>query len=262
MLPAPDSSPAPAAFFTDRHDPTLAPYHALLDQLAVTPPPQQLTLVVEPGIVRAGEVTMFHFVVLAAQHHPALLERLLFGIELRFEHPNLPGERADEATWKSDATVQRWLARINQLLPWAVYFAPDHDVRFHMLFGDILNRERDALEIQKSHRPGENAVGIEGEQAAKLFNRIIEASVTLLHFCRPAGLVPQVAIEALLAEFDLEEHTGWGYPQVLAAFEKEVANGFQMKVDVSPPNEDLDALTPWEGPEPADDDDEDDDDRF
>ena len=250
-------SPAPVPFFTDRHDPELAPYHAIMDQLA-SMPRQTLNMCVGPEVVRAGDVAMFHFVVLAAQHHPAMLDQLLFGIRLQFEHPhpNLPDELADELVWKSDPTVQRWLARVNYLLPWSVYFAQDHDVRFHMLFGDILNRERDALGIRKARTKNGNIIGIEGEQAATLFNRAIAASIDLLHFCRPAGLVPQTEIEALLAEFDIEENAGWGYERVFAEFEKQLAEGYQIRASVGPPDPQLDALAPWEGPEPGGDNDD------
>lgn len=258
MSSAPDSG-APAPFFTDRHAPQLRLYHEALEEMTAADS-RGAELQIESADVRSGDVTTVQFLVLAAQHHPLMLERLLFGIQLLFEHPRptLPDELTDEATWKSDPTVQRWLARVNQLLPWAVYFVQDHDARFYMLFGDILNRERDALAFRPLKNGHDQMVGIQGEQAQQLLERIVRASIFLLHFCRPAGLVPQPAIEALLAEFDVEERAGWGYEQVYAAFAEEVASGFELRA-VPGNRADQDALVPWGGPEPAGDDD---DDRF
>ena len=244
MTSADDPTAAPR-FFTDRDDPQLAPYHDLIGQFREMGG-RVLNLQVPPETVRSGDVNMIQFIVLAAQHHPDVLDRLLFGIKYAFEEeaPLIPGAMATESTWKADAAVQRWLARINELLPWGVYFAQDHDVRFHMLFGDILHRDREALDIRVIKDGRENLVGMSGDQAREFFDRIIKASVFLLHFCRPAGLVPQPAIEALLAEFDVEEHVGWTYERIEAHFEAEVARGFQMRATPAT-EEERDAVAPW-----------------
>lgn len=250
-----DSSPAPL-FFTDRHDPNLAPYHDLIAEFRANDG-KVLNLRVPPETVRTGDISMLQLLVLAAQHHPDVLERLFFGIVFEFEDPdaNIPGTLLDELGWKGDPTVQRWFARLQELVPCAVYFAQDHEARFFMLFGDILNRDRDELTFRPTASGRDQMIGIEGEQALTLFNRVIYTSILLLHFCRPTGLVPQVAIEALLAEFDLEENTGWNYERVAAAAEAEYASGIQLQARAVDDDE-LDDLAPWDGPSPDDDDDE------
>ncbi len=121
------------------------------------------------------------------------------------------------------------MAHLHEVLPWGVYFAQDHDVRFYMLFGDILNRDRAALTIKPTRSGREKKIEMTGVQTQTFFNRLIQASVYLLHYCRPAGIVPQPAIEALLAEFDIEEHSGWNYERIYAHFQNEIATGFSMR---------------------------------
>jgi len=218
------------SFFTDRHDPTLAPYHDLVAQFREMNG-RVLNLRVTPEVVRNGDTLMFQYLVLAAQHHPDVLDRLLFGIKFEFEQdsPLTPGDLADELTWKADPAVQRWLAGLSEHLPWAIYFVQDHDARFHTIFGDVLQQERDELEIRATPNGRGDAVGLTGSQAHRLFERVLQASLFLLHFCHPAGLVPQPAIEALLAEFDIPDHTDWTYDRLYDRFQQELDNGFRMR---------------------------------
>lgn len=222
------ASPDPSLFFSDRHDPDLASFHELLDQIRARPQDDFL-MCVSPDIVADGETTMMLQLVAALQHHPDLIDQLLFSIHFQFEIDEITGTCFTGDSWKDEDDIQYWFAQMAKRTPWSVFFLHDNDARTYAFLADIREASGEEIELQPG-RGAHASMVLTPKQADILCNRVLQACELMLHFCRPTGIDPQPAVEALMAEFNVFEMSGWDYEQLLVHFQQEVDKGFQMRI--------------------------------
>ncbi len=150
--------------------------------------------------VREKKVAMPQQIVVAAQHHPAALEALVFGISFGFVYSREDPTPVPEEVWKKDKDVMRWFSEMSGLLN-MMFFLNDHEARFYCLAGDLMAEGKFTVEWAA---PGSNQ-GIytfSPEQTQQLGNRLYNISHFMLLYCHGTGVDARPYIEAVLADYD------------------------------------------------------------
>lgn len=157
-------------------------------------------LTVNPTIIAEGEVAFFQQMIMALQHHPHLIERLVFSVDFRFMLvDDVPVEVSDDE-WKRRREVYRWFFKMSSL-PMAVYFIRDQDARGYCLFGDLLASGN--FEHGDGTDGPNGSVGFTGEQMQLIANRLFHGAWAFLMYCHSTGFNPDPYIDALLADYDM-----------------------------------------------------------
>jgi len=87
---------------------------------------------VAPSVVETGEPTMVLELVMALQHFPRLMEKMLYKFDFVFLTAyNTP---LDEADWKGKDGPMRWI-HLHSTLPSLYFFLSDQDVRHYIPYG-------------------------------------------------------------------------------------------------------------------------------
>ena len=181
--------------------------------------------------VRHGDVVRVQQLVIAAQHEPAALEALVFGISFRFTYGQDNPRRIPEDEWKSNTEFMRWFRAMHGL-PHMLFFLNDHEARFYALAGDLLADGR--LEIGPTHPvSGQSVLTIPPAERLEMANRLCNASWFMYLYCHGTGIDPQPWIEALIAEYDLP---GVHDHHIREKYEHDVKKGVKMGVSPTGPD--------------------------
>jgi len=176
-----------------------------------------LLLEVSEELIEKGSAGFLQNLLAALQHHPHLIEKMIFSIKLKFvekgTHMEFP-----ENYWKFNPEYYRWFHKLSQA-PVAIFFLEDEDSRFYTLAGDFLADGK--LEIQQGDMKGKQMVGMGGEELQQVMERLYTACWWMLVFCYGSGFNPQPYIEAQLADLGLP----LTYEEVNEAFLKDLESG-------------------------------------
>lgn len=184
---------------------------------------KQLTVTVNPEQVSDMDTEMVHEMILALQHYPHILEKLVFALD--FEFPQIPDSELyfQEADWKNDKANQRWFASIGESLL-ALFFMRDQDVRLYTLAGDLVADGKCSFK----HQEGEKYafIGFKDEALETLCLRLHSTCYMFHLYCHGSGFNPQPAIEAVLAEFNLPI----SYKDIRNRYLKSVRTGIYVRI--------------------------------
>lgn len=182
-----------------------------------------LVFTVNPTIMAEGEVAYIQEMIMALQHHPHLIERMIFSIKFRFKLVDDVEVEVSENEWKSRTEVYSWFFKMSSL-PMTVYFISDQDARGYCLFGDFLasgsfDTEDEADGLNKS-------VGFTEAQVQQIADRLFNGAWALLMYCHNTGFTPDPYIDALLADYDMP----FTVADVRRKYEEDVVKGFSFRM--------------------------------
>ncbi len=158
-----------------------------------------LVVTVDTESVYRGDVAMLQQLLMALQHQPHLIEKLLFCLDIKFTPIENSGIHIPESYWKSDATYYRWFHKLSAS-PLILFFLNDEDARFYLLAGDML---ADNLLPLVADEKGKGKACLEGDELMEVLHRLFAACWMMLIYCHGSGFNPEPYIQSLLADLGL-----------------------------------------------------------
>lgn len=200
--------------------PAIQTYQAVFEQLAMQHT-NTLSMTVHEDTVKGGDVAMIQELLLALQHYPHLIEKMILAIDLHFTEIEDSDVYLPTSYWKSEAIYHQWFHKMLNL-PIVIFFLHDEDARFYCLAGDFLAAK--AVQIGEMDRGGRSEITFTQEQATILSNRLYNACWLMLLYCHASGFNPQSYIEAMIASFDFR----FTYQDVYEKYKKDVEAGIEL----------------------------------
>ncbi len=158
-----------------------------------------LVVTVDTDSVYAGDVAMLQQLLMALQHQPHLIEKLLFCLDIKFTLIENSGIHIPESYWKTDAAYYRWFHRLSAS-PLMLFFLNDEDARFYLLAGDML--ADNLLHLVPSEK-GKGMACLEGDELVEVLHRLFAACWMMLIYCHGSGFNPEPYIQSILADLGL-----------------------------------------------------------
>lgn len=182
----------------------------------------QLVFTVNPAIIAGKEVASFQQMLMALQHYPHLIERMIFSVNFKFMLVDDVPVEVSEDEWKMRPEVYLWFHEMLNL-PISMFFIADGDARSYCLFGDVL-----ALGNFKQEQDAGGQTGLEFsmEQMQLMADRLINGSWALLMYCHATGFNPDKYIDALLADYDMP----FTAADVRSKYEKDIEGGIKFRM--------------------------------
>lgn len=186
------------AYLIPPTSPWIKKYRQVIESMR-KPENNTLKISIPPINVEDGDVSTIQEVIASLQHHPTMIEKMLFSIELVFSEIEDSPLNIEESEWKVSTKHHLWFHELYKL-PISLFFIRDRDSRFYILMGDLLdNQDVSAEEIEG--RKGQ-LVSFSEEQAQLIMERLFQSCWLFYVYCYKSGFDPQVCIEAVLAELD------------------------------------------------------------
>jgi hypothetical protein len=161
---------------------------------------QDLAFDINCEFVDTNEVAAIQQMVIALQHYPHLIEKMLFAVVFRFRLVDGVEIWLSEDEWKLNPQVYRWFHQLHQL-PLILFFIKDDDARFYTLMGDVL--AGGGLDYQLDADGNALGVAFSDEQIQTLARRIYSSCWSFILYCHGTGFNPDVYIDALIADYDM-----------------------------------------------------------
>ncbi len=187
-----------------------------------------LILTVNTDSVYGGDVAMLQQILMALQHQPHLIEKLLFCLEIKFTLIEDSDIYIPETYWKTEAVYYRWFHKLSAS-PLMLFFLNDEDARFYLLAGDML---ADNLLQLVTDEKGKGMACLEGDDLVEVLHRLFAACWMMLIYCHGSGFDPEPYIQSLLADLGLP----LTYEQVYETYAGDIAKGINFRA-VSVPSE-------------------------
>jgi len=177
----------------------------------------KLSISVPTEVVKQGENVMVQEIVMALQHFPHLMEKMLFSIDFTFV--NEFGGELGEDDWKGIEQPVRWFNGMSSL-PCTYFFLADRDARHYFLMGDLV--------FDGKVKPTEDGemVGLEGEALDMLANRVFNVGCFFMLYCHNTGIDPTPHVQRMLDEMQLPISVD----DIRKEFETSIANGIELRV--------------------------------
>ncbi len=204
-------------YLVPANEPFLRDYDALFTRFAEEDM-HTLVLDVNTKMVDTGEIAGVQQVILALQHKPHLIEKMIFALDLRFTEIEGSTLYVPPETWKGDSSYLYWFQSLSAS-PVMMFFLNDEDARFYTLAGDLL--AGNLLEIKDGGGKGRQMAGIGGEQLVEVVKRLFNNCWWMLIYCHGNGFNPEPYIQSLLADLGLP----LTYEEVYEAYQKDLEKG-------------------------------------
>lgn len=161
-------------------------------------------------ILNAIGFTPIHELLMVLQHHPDLIESLVFGIDIRFLAPDGKPYPYQDMSWLDKDHIE-WLMVLGSgmVFPLVIYFIQDPRKRYYALMGDMVLRQR--------------FIG-KGELEI-ITDRVFNASRYLLFFCHGTAILPEKYIRQLMTECKVD----FPYQKLLEAHEDDMSRGWPLQ---------------------------------
>ena len=182
-----------------------------------------LVFTVNPTIVQEGQVAWAQQMVIALQHYPHLIERMIFSVKFRFMLVDDVPVELSENEWKMKPDVYSWFYAMSTL-PLMVYFLNDQDARTYCLAGDILASGN--FKFHREARGKQLIVEFTNEQMQLIADRLFHSAWSLLMYCHATGFNPDTYIDALLADYDMP----FTVADVRKQYDEDLEKGMQFRM--------------------------------
>jgi len=164
----------------------------------------------EPSDIQQANVINIQLMVMALQHYPHLIEKMVFGV--RFDFNLVEGiEVSRSEDWKKDPAIRQWLFKMSEM-PQIIFFVKDSTSRFFMIADDIMSSIKDQTFFDE-------------KQQHTIVGRFFTSCLYFLIYCHNTGFQPDYYIDALIAEHDMPFTIG----DVKTAYIEAIQNGFDWK---------------------------------
>lgn len=190
-------------------DPLVKEYESIWHTMK-DPGAHTLVLNVPLSDVKEGNVggVLEYFITL--QHHPQLIEKMLFSFKFSFVDDDTDLE-IGEADWKADPIFYAWIQKL-MIMPFASYFIADEEARTQFYIHDLLDNEDAQVNIATATK--NEGVSFSSETGNIIIRRIYDSSVSLLMYCHNYDFDPKIYIEGVMAFYDVP----FSYEEVLAGY--------------------------------------------
>ena len=183
-----------------------------------------LVVTVHTDMVYSGDVAMLQQIIMALQHQPHLIEKLLFCLDIKFTLIEDSGIHIPESYWKREPAYYRWFHKL-AASPIILFFLNDEDARFYLLAGDML---ADNLLYLEPDKKGKGMACLEGDELEEVLDRLFASCWMMLVYCHGSGFNPEPYIQSLLADLGLPLTFEQVYQKYTADIKKGIT--FQAKV--------------------------------
>jgi hypothetical protein len=194
-------------------DPLVKEYESFWEKMK-DPAIHTLTLKVPLSDVNEGNPHGVLEYLVTLQHHPDLIEKMLFSFNFSFVDDDTEME-IEEADWKADPIFFDWIQKL-MVMPLACYFIADENLRTYFFIHDLL--DKDDAEINAETATQNEGVSFSSETGNIIIRRIYDSSVHLLMYCHNCDFDPKAYIEGLMAFFDVP----FSYEEVLAGYNEQL----------------------------------------
>ena len=208
-------------YLVPANEPFLKSYDSLFTRFA-EPEMHTLNLDVYTKLVEAGDVGGVQQLIIALQHQPHLIEKMIFALNLKFTEIEDSQLYIPAQIWKADPSYLYWFRKLANS-PVMLFFLNDEDARFYTLAGDILSENQ--LETKEGDLKGTQLVALEGENLNMVMERLFASCWWMLIYCHGSGFNPEPYIRGLLADLDLP----LTYEEVYEAYEKDIEKGLSFR---------------------------------
>lgn len=174
-------------------------FSATLEHL-VQKPKKSFAFTVAAEVVSSNQTDLMNEIVLLAQHKKVWIDRILFGIRLKFKKSPENEELYEYGEWQMEKDIQLWIRKIGEGISVSCFFLREWEARFLSIAGDILADDRMKIVTRRDDRM-QLETSLEDQRV--IIDRLTESSKMFLHYCHPSGFDPKQAIEAVLAEFEV-----------------------------------------------------------
>jgi len=208
-------------YLVPANEPFLKKYDPLFLRFA-EPEMHTLNLDVFTKLVEAGDVAGMQQIIIALQHQPHLIEKMIFALNLKFTEIEDSKLYVPAEIWKVDPLYLQWFRRLADS-PVMMFFLHDEDARFYTLAGDILAENQ--LETKEGDLNGTQMVALEGEHLEMVMERLFNSCWWMLIYCHGSGFNPEPYIQGLLADLDLP----LTFDEVYEAYQKDIEKGLSFR---------------------------------
>jgi hypothetical protein len=171
-----------------------------------------LRMQVDVADVEEGSCGQIQTLMMALQHYPHLIEKMIFSFVFDFVEDEKTGIVLPEEVWKQEPVFYQWFQRMMGL-PFAWFFIADEDARYYALMADmIVSGELDSVVDERSGLTGFSFTEAQGQEIVR---RVWGSCLNMLQFCYGSGFDPQAYIEGMMALLGVQ----FTYEELLAEFE-------------------------------------------
>ncbi len=185
-------------------------------EVTVTSPVRKLAFSVAPEVIELRDITGPQEIILALQHFPQHIEKMLGTLHFDFEMKEGSELFIPEADWKKKPRYLRWFRAMSTLevMP---FFVQDKDVRLYMLAGDYLAGGR--MHVTKRETGGGRfKYELKGRTIPEFCKRLFNFCNQFMMYCHGTGFDPKEPIIEMLADYTLPVH----YIDVLKQYQKDM----------------------------------------
>lgn len=182
-----------------------------------------LVYTVNPTIVAQGQVAWNQQMVIALQHYPHLIERMIFSVKFKFMLVDDVPVELSEDEWKMKPEIYRWFHAM-AALPVVVYFINDQDVRSYCIAGDIFASGN--FKYTQDPRSNQLAIEFNEEQLQLIAHRLFNGAWAMLMYCHATGFNPDKYIDALLADYNMP----FTAADVRKKYDEDIEKGIKFRV--------------------------------
>jgi hypothetical protein len=159
---------------------------------------------------RCGDVQKM---MMALQHHPHLIEKMIFSYVFDFIEDEKTGIVLPEETWKYEPVFYHYFQKLMGT-PFVLFFIADEDARYHALMADMVTSGE--LNAEKDERSGRVGFSFNEEQGQLIVQRVWMSCFNMLQFCYGSGFDPRIYIEGMMALLGVQ----FTYEELLEEFEE------------------------------------------
>ena len=185
-------------YFIAANDPLVAQYGEVFKQFAVEDK-HTLIMSIDKDMVLNGDVAEMQQMIMALQHHPQLIEKMILSIEVKFVEIEDSEIYLKETYWKQERAFQTWFNKLMSF-PVMLFFLSDADSRVMALAGDMIADDMLKITVDDNKHA---QLGFEGAKLQEVLDRLFTASWLMLIYCHGSGFDPEPYIQALLADLGL-----------------------------------------------------------
>ena len=190
--------------------------HYMSIAATVTSADKQLDLSVPPEVVEMMDVSGPRDIILALQHHPEYIEKMLFSMHFDFQLQEGSDLFFPETDWRMKPKYIKWFFAMSALevMP---FFMKDKEIRLYMLAGDYLAQGTSSI-VKETTADDTSRYKIRGACMIQLTRRLFDSCKMFLFYCHGTGFNPKDAILAMLSDYSLPVH----YADVYKQYQKDI----------------------------------------
>lgn len=211
------NSTATPNYFLAPGSPVIANYNSTFQRLNDLDK-HTLELDIHREMVTAGDATLVLQSIMALQHYPRLIHKLVFLLEFNFVTDQGSKLYTAKRIWKQDPDYLLWFRNLMQM-PFIIFFMNDDEMRYCALMGDVVAANPEYM--QQLQTKGFASINLTSEEANMLEERLFQACLSMLIFCHGSGFNPEIYVLGVLSFFNVK----FTYEDILCEYAEDVIRG-------------------------------------